>query len=180
MPSLSSLLALTAALSNIALTAPLQPRQLSNFYLVTTTQSTPTSNSSLLANVSATSLFDPYDQELYLLRLIAPGYNSLPTFTLTSNNDLQTLAEKPETAGLGEALYNSTGVISAGEVLGLEPTQEPSGNLGLLNGYLLSVDGSCEGWTVCPGELEESVIYWRGNATGCVKTYIQAVANAPY
>lgn len=150
---------------------------LANFLLVTTNQCESAHKSSALANVSATSLFDPFDQSTYLLRLIGPGYNSLPTFNLT-NGDLNTQAEEPE--AIGEAVYNSTGAVTAGAELGFTPSTEPAGNLGLKDGYLLTVGGQEKGWTICDGPLEQSVIYWKGNASGCTPTYIHAVTDAPY
>ncbi|KAK4539220.1 hypothetical protein LTR36_000875 [Oleoguttula mirabilis] len=150
---------------------------LTDFLLVTTTQCPSTANSSALANVAATSLFDPYDQQNYLLRTIDAGYGSLPTFNLTSG-DLHTAAVGPE--GVGNYVYNSTGTVTAGQELQLSPAAESAGNLGLKDGYLLTVGGLEVGWTICDGALEQHVIYWKGNASSCTPTYIHAVAKAPY
>ena len=125
-----------------------------NFYLVTTTSSTKPGNSSLLPAVSATSLFDPLAQTNYLLRLIGPGYNSLPLFNLTDGT-LETEAAGPH--GVGEFEYNSTRV-SAGEDLMFAPAVQPKGNLGLADGFLLTVGGESEGWTVCAGDLGQQVV----------------------
>lgn len=67
--------------------APTATPNPTNFYLVTTSQQESSSNSSHLANVNATSLFNPsanpFEDGKYLLRLISDDYNSLPTFNLT-------------------------------------------------------------------------------------------------
>lgn len=125
-----------------------------NFYLLTTTTSTQQSNSSLLPGVSATSLFDPNSQTNYLLRLIGPGYNSLPVFNLTDGT-LETEAAGPH--GIGEFEYNSTRV-RAGEDLTFAPAVQPKGNLGLEDGFLLTVSGESKGWKVCDGELGQQVV----------------------
>ena len=130
---------------------------LTNFYLLTTTSPTksPTGNSSLLPSVSATSLFDPLARTTYLLRLIGPGYNSLPQFNLTADGTLETEAAGPH--GVGEFEYNSTRV-RAGEDLTFAPQAQPKGNLGLEEGFLLSVGGETEGWRVCEGDLGQQVV----------------------
>lgn len=149
------LVTILVALTSTAPATALPVETLANFLLVTTTQCESARNSSALANVSATSLFDPFDQSTYLLRLIGPGYNSLPKFNLT-NGDLNTEAEEPEATG--EAVYNSTGAVTAGAELGFIPSTEPAGNLGLKNGYLLTVGGQEKGWTICDGPLEQFVV----------------------
>ena len=125
-----------------------------NFYLVTTTSCERAANSSWLENVSATSLFDPYDQATFLLRLIEPGYGSLPKFNL-SQAILHSFADPP--ASFTPAKYNSTRVV-AGAKLGFDDAPESNGNLGLEQGFLLTVGGVSEGWTICEGPLEESVV----------------------
>jgi hypothetical protein len=127
-----------------------------NFYLLTTTSPTQSpGNSSLLPSASLTSLFDPLSQTTYLLRLIGPGYNSLPQFNLTSDGTLETEAAGPH--GVGEFEYNSTRV-RAGEDLMFEAKEQGKGNLGLEDGYLLAVGGKSEGWTVCQGDLGQQVV----------------------
>lgn len=129
---------------------------LTNFYLLTSPSplKSPSNNSSLLSSVSATSLFDPLAQTNYLLRVIGPGYNSLPQFNLTDGT-LETEAAGPH--GVGEFEYNSTRV-RAGEDLMFAPAAQPKGNLGLVDGYLLSVGGKSEGWRVCDGDLGQQVV----------------------
>ena len=169
-----SLIPLLLGLATAALTN--QPPKLStNFLLVTTSQLEQTPASSDLANVNATSLFDPFDQQEYLLRLIAPGYNSLPTFNLTSGT-LHTITNG--ILGHGTYEYNSTKVEKGGELQFL-PTDE-KGNLGVKNEYLLTVDGEEKGWTICDGDLEQLVISWKGTDESCNATYIHAVKTAPY
>lgn len=147
----TTLLAGLAAVLPFTTSAPTNP---TNFLLVTTTSHTPCANSSDLASVSATSLFDPYYQTNYLLRTIAPGYGSLPRFNLTGGT-LESLASGPH--GVGEFEYNST-AVRAGEELQFAPSKEPAGRLGLKDGFLLSVGGKATGWTICDGELEERVV----------------------
>lgn len=143
----------TTLLAALTTAAP-SPKNPTNFLLVTTTSRTSFANSSDLANVSATSLFDPNYQTNYLLRTIAPGYGSLPRFNLTGGT-LETLGTGPH--GIGEFEYNST-AVRAGEELQFAPSKEPAGRLGLRDGFLLSVGGMVSGWTICDGELEERVV----------------------
>ncbi|KAF2731782.1 hypothetical protein EJ04DRAFT_442275 [Polyplosphaeria fusca] len=168
---LSLLALLSPALSHAASSAALK-----DFLLVTTDQKESTTNSADLKAVSATSLFDPYYQPNVLLRLIDPGYGSLPNFTLTGGQ-LQTLNPLPH--GGDYVLYNST-TVAEGKELQFFAEVEPRGNLDLDQGYLLSVDGDSEGWTLCPGSLSARVVAWKGTAEGCKKTYLQAVQKAPY
>lgn len=125
-----------------------------NFLLLTTTSSEALQNSSLLPSVSATSLYDPLAATNYLLRLIGPGYNSLPRFNLTDGT-LETEARGPH--GIGEFEYNSTRV-RAGEELNFAPETQPKGNLGLADGFLLTVSGQSEGWKVCDGDNGQQVV----------------------
>ncbi|KAF1841914.1 uncharacterized protein K460DRAFT_369932 [Cucurbitaria berberidis CBS 394.84] len=152
------------------------PTELTNFLLVTTSQLNPSANSSELKAVSATSLFDPFNQPALLLRLTGPGYGSLPNFTLTSGT-LSTIASAP--FGGAKYRYNST-VVAAGKELQFLASEQPAGNLALDEGYLLTVNGSREGWTICEGALSNDVLSWKGNGTTCEKTYVHAVTKAPY
>jgi hypothetical protein len=152
------------------------PTPLSTFLLVTTSQPTPSTNASDLQAVSATSLFDPFNQPALLLRLTGPGYGSLPNFTL-SDGTLSTIASAP--FGGGRSRYNST-VVEVGKELQFLAKEQPVGNLALDGGYLLTVGGEKEGWTICDGALSNEVLSWRGNGTGCRKTYVHAVSKAPY
>ncbi|KAH7380780.1 hypothetical protein BKA66DRAFT_512779 [Pyrenochaeta sp. MPI-SDFR-AT-0127] len=152
------------------------PTELTSFLLVTTSQLNPSVNSSELKAVSATSLFDPFNQPALLLRLTGPGYGSLPNFTLTSGT-LATTAFAP--FGGAKYLYNNT-LVEAGKELQFLASEQPVGNLALNEGYLLRVNGEEEGWTICEGPLRYEVLSWKGNATGCAKTYVHAVTKAPY
>ncbi|OCK83309.1 hypothetical protein K432DRAFT_291377 [Lepidopterella palustris CBS 459.81] len=146
------------------------------FYLVTTTQKGPTTNSSHLRAVSATSLFDPYYRPALAIRLTGPGYGSVPNFTLT-HGILHTTASGPHGFGLYE--YNSTQVVQ-GQELQFLAAERTHGELSLRNGYLLAVNGTTKGWTICVGELEQDVIEWMGTDASCNATYIHAVAEPPY
>ncbi|KAK3070183.1 hypothetical protein LTR53_010905 [Teratosphaeriaceae sp. CCFEE 6253] len=170
---------LTTGLAVLAAASP-YPRQIANptnFLLVTTSQCPSANSSSTLPGVSATSLFDPNYQPNYLLRLIDPGYGSLPRFNLT-NGELASIAMGPH--GVGTFVYSSTGNVTGGEELEFSRDVEPAGNLALKTGYLLTVGGEEEGWTVCNGQLDEEVIYWKGTDASCTPTYIHAVQDAPY
>jgi hypothetical protein len=147
------------------------------FYLVTTTSLCCLSNSSQLANVSATTLFDPFHAPTFMLRLIGPGYLSLPLFTF-SNGTLQT--QSSDLLGQGNYTYSSQPITSNAD---LKFVQGTSGNGGLSfvgEGNLLGVNGSAVGWTICAGDLEQDVVEWRGNDASCKATYVQAVAKPPY
>ncbi|WPH02011.1 Hypothetical protein R9X50_00486500 [Acrodontium crateriforme] len=150
------------------------------FKLVTADSYTASFSPATLPNVSAISLFDPFDQANYLLRLIGPGYGSLPVFNITQTGLLQTVAEGPEATG--EWVYTSEGAED-GQNLEFTSTSPPmkapvEGSLGLLWGYLLTVNGSEEGWTICDGPIGQKVIKWQGE--GCTATYLHAVDIAPY
>lgn len=113
--------------------------------------------------MSATSLFDPLDQTPFLLRLIGPGYDSLPRFNLSSSNanaSLTTLTEGPE--GFGEYVYTSIPPMQGAELTFLPPGAGKAvggnGTLGLRGGFLLTVDGVAEGWAVCAGPEGEQVV----------------------
>lgn len=119
---------------------------------------------------------DPFHQPALLLRLTGPGYGSLPNFTLTDGT-LSTIALAP--FGNTYSRFNST-VVTAGSELQFLASVQPAGNIALDEGYLLTVDGQREGWTICEGALSNEVLSWRGNASDCTKTYVHAVLKAPY
>lgn len=148
----STLLPILSAAFSAAI--PTAPQNLTNFLLVTSTCPEYSANSSMLPKVNATSLFDPAKQETFLLRLIAPGYGSLPRFNI-SNATLHTESYGPIGFTLEE--YNST-TVTSGDELGFEPAVQTNGNLELKDGYLLGVSGETEGWTVCDGDLGQSVV----------------------
>lgn len=157
--------------------APMCPSLPSQFYIVTTPSQTCLSNSSLLPNVSATSFFDPFQTSQFQLRLIGPGYLSLPLFTL-SNGSLQ--AWNADAFGQGNYSWSSI-LPSPGAELLFDQGASGAGGLGFRGeGNLLAVNGSTEGWTICDGEEEESVIEWMGADSSCVGTYLQGVASPPY
>ncbi|KAF1828414.1 hypothetical protein BDW02DRAFT_512358 [Decorospora gaudefroyi] len=170
---LSSLFSI--AMLSLSMTSAL-PTNLTNFLLVTTSQLNPSANTSELKAVSATSLFNPFHQPALLLRLTGPGYGSLPNFTL-ADGTLSTLAAAP--FGSTMYTYNSTRV-TAGKELQFLASEQTGGNLALDDGYLLTVDGQREGWTICEGALSNEVLSWRGDTSGCVNTYVHAVLKAPY
>ncbi|KAF2828545.1 hypothetical protein CC86DRAFT_368757 [Ophiobolus disseminans] len=152
------------------------PTELTNFLLVTTSQADPNPDPSELQAVAATSLYDPFHQPALILRLIGSGYNSLPNFTLTDGT-LSSVALAPFNGG--EKLYNST-IVEAGKELQFLASPQPAGNMALSEGYLLTVDGEEEGWTICNGLLGSEVLTWKGTTDGCADTYVHAVTKAPY
>ncbi|GAB7363597.1 hypothetical protein MBLNU230_g4168t1 [Neophaeotheca triangularis] len=175
--TLLTLLAATVPFSTAIPTNPLLARNHTDpFLLVTTSQRDPLANSSQLANVSATSLFGPPGARDYFVRLIPSGYLQLPTFNLTSGT-LHTTAAGPH--NIGTFQYNSTWVEENTE-LTFAPTNAPRGNLALKRGYLLTVNGTETGWTICDGDIGQRVVEWQGNETSCTPTYLQAVKDAPY
>jgi hypothetical protein len=130
-----------------------------NFLLLTTPSSQHTLNTSSLPPVSATSLFDPLANPTYLLRLIGPGYNSLPRFNLTADGKLETEASGPH--GVGEFEYNSTRVQAGEDLMFLSDVEQEGkakGNLALQDGFLLTVGGEAVGWKICDGELGQRVV----------------------
>lgn len=48
--------------------------------------------------------------------------------------------------------------MHAGEDLTFAPAAQPKGNLGLEDGFLLSVGGETRGWRVCEGDLGQQVV----------------------
>ncbi|KAF2761100.1 hypothetical protein EJ05DRAFT_252600 [Pseudovirgaria hyperparasitica] len=176
------MLAFTFSLSLLSMTslvyaAPAPPLSPPAFYLVTTAQNAAKSPSSQLAEVSALSLFDPFSQPNYLVRTIEAGYGSLPAFTLTKGR-LHTTSLGPH--GIGTFVFNSTDIGDDTELQFVADAESTKGRLALYKGYLLTVAGDNGGWTICPGVLGQDVIKWRGTATGCRKTYVHAVRDAPY
>ncbi|KAF2165706.1 hypothetical protein M409DRAFT_23996 [Zasmidium cellare ATCC 36951] len=141
---------------------------LTDFFLVTTSSPAKFSNIRALPDVNATSLFDPYMfyNSAYFLRLIGPGYGSLPCFSLI-DGFLTTDVTGPHGQGKYQYWSHSVsehlpfwfndGLVTGGRTLSLE------------NGFLLGVEGDVEGWRVCPGDLEQQVLVWKGNDTGCVQ-----------
>ncbi|KAJ4305245.1 hypothetical protein N0V90_000776 [Kalmusia sp. IMI 367209] len=154
------------------------PLELTEFFLVTSEQSDPSTNSSQLRGVHATTPYaeDPVSQSTLLLRLIGPGYNSLPNFTL-ADGVLSTISSGPH--GIGTYKYNSTTVTSGAELQFVAQKQE-GGNVGLDGGYLVTVDGEKAGWTVCESESGQEVLYWKGTGEGCAATFLHAVTKPPY
>lgn len=151
---LISLASLTLATPLLRRQAPLDPAT-TPFYLVTTSSDSPSSNSSLLPDVSATSFYGGEILNDYTIRQQAAGYNSLPTFTLIDGN-LESLYYNP--FGSAEVVYNST-ATATNAALTFAPAAQPAGCLSLVNGYLLATDGETKGWTICPyGEDEEVTV----------------------
>jgi hypothetical protein len=75
-------------------------------------------------------------------------------------------------------MYDTVPVV-AGQQLQFAQTQT-AGNIALSDGYLVSVDGGSDGWTICADEHGTELLYWKGQDTSCVKMFLQAVQGAPY
>lgn len=150
----------TAAVISLAAASPILSRAVnltdSQFFLVTTSSHHYHANSSVLANASATTLFYPESGSTYLLRLQQPGYSSLPNFTISDGN-LHASDYGPH--GFGYYEYNTTEVVN-GSALAFEPAKVAHGELSLLHGYLLAMNGSANGWTICSSAstLGQSVV----------------------
>lgn len=161
--------------------APLCPVLPPQFYLVTTTSPICISNSSNLPNVSATSFFDPFQQAQFQLRLIGPGYLSIPLFNLT-NGSVQ--AWNSDQFGQGNYTYSSEAPAVEGELLFDQVQAGETGGGGGLSwmgeGNLLAYNGSVDGWTICNGDVGQSVIEWMGSDESCVGTHLQGVGQPPY
>ncbi|KAK6535764.1 hypothetical protein TWF281_000016 [Arthrobotrys megalospora] len=147
-----------------------------NFYLVTSSQATPCPNSSDLPNASAISTFDPYYQEDYLLRLIGPGYNSLPVFNLKRGN-LVTVANLPH--GGPEATFTTKRPKDNTELMFNPAPTTSRGGLTIRNG-LVGYHGITNRWYACPGDFGESVITYKGTKPGCYRVYLHAASHPPY
>lgn len=176
----SCLLATTVATptTNLLKSRQYQQAPPSPFFIVTTSQSTPTSNSSELADVSATSLFNPFNSDILRLRLQSAPYGSLPNFTLTAHNELSSTVYSSRNRSF--VPFHSAPVGVGEELHFLGPgLEEGAGSIGLENGYLVSVGNETKGWTVCAGDLNERVLVWQGGLE-CDEVYLQAVGNRPY
>ncbi|KAF2687500.1 hypothetical protein K458DRAFT_295832 [Lentithecium fluviatile CBS 122367] len=146
------------------------------FFLVTSDQSEPSLNTSVLRGVSATTPFQDDPLTSYLvLRLLASGYNTLPAFNFTTAHTLSTLLS----TGRGTYTYDTAPVVS-GQQLQFLRQNRTAGNIGLKDGYLVSVDGQTVGWTVCKTTRGSELLYWKGVGANCRATFLQAVRGAPY
>ncbi|KAI5271968.1 hypothetical protein E4T47_04739 [Aureobasidium subglaciale] len=179
-----SILALAASVAALATASPTRRvgskipviNSTQPFYLLTTNTRDYAKESSSLTNVSLTTLFSPYYQPNYLLRLLAPGYGGVSAFTFSEG-----VLHTPQTGahGVGNFIFNSSEVHTSSE-LQFRAQFEGSGDLTLEGGYLLGVNGTVDGWTICLEELDQRVIEWKGTKEGCTQTYIQAALNVPY
>ncbi|KAH7139559.1 hypothetical protein B0J11DRAFT_394481, partial [Dendryphion nanum] len=150
----------------------------SPFYIVTTSQSAPARNSSALANVSATSLFNPFSADTLRLRLQSTPYGSLPNFTLTSSSQLSSTAYSARNRTY--AAFHSVPVQPGGELQLLAAGfEEGEGGLKIKDGYLLGVEEETEGWSICPGDMGERVVRWKGGKD-CEGVFLQVVRMPPY
>ena len=133
----------------------------SKFYLVTTSSPKCASNSSLLPDVSATSVFAPFQQDTYLLRTQGPGYLQLPVFILegTKNTSKSLISFQPDVLGHGNYTYINE-PVRANSMLQLAQSgqHEPLGGGLSLVGCALAVNGSISGWTLCTGALSQTIV----------------------
>ncbi|EPS40504.1 hypothetical protein H072_5634 [Dactylellina haptotyla CBS 200.50] len=147
-----------------------------NFYLVTSSQSVPCSNSANLADASAISTFDPYYQENFLLRKIGPGYGSLPTFNLKRGN-LETIASLPHGGPL--ATYTTLRPKVNTELMFNPAPTTARGPLTIRDG-LVGYHGINDRWYNCPGDFGEQVIVYQAKKPDCTKVYLHTASLPPY
>jgi hypothetical protein len=76
-------------------------------------------------------------------------------------------------------MYNSS-TVTAGSELQFVAQKLEKGNVGLDGGYLVTVDGEKEGWTICDSDSGTDVLYWRGKGSDCKTTFLHAVTKPPY
>jgi hypothetical protein len=126
----------------------------SQFYLVTAASPMCSSTSSDIPMVSATSLFAPFHQANLFLRTTGPGYLSLPVFTLLGGS-LHTFSS--DGVGQGNYTYSPPAPVDGTE---LQFRQGEQGDVGLTltGGFLLGVGGVTDQWTLCEGDLGQSVV----------------------
>lgn len=117
---------------------------------------------------------DPVSLTLFL-RLLAPGYNSLPAFKLSNASTLSTRLS----TGRGDYTFDSAPVLAKQE-LKFFTGQQTLGEISLKDGYLVSVGGNSDRWTICKTDRGSQLLYWMGEGEACRKTWLHAVTGAPY
>ncbi|GAB7345725.1 hypothetical protein MBLNU457_3999t1 [Dothideomycetes sp. NU457] len=144
------------------------------FYLVTTASPNQTANSTLLPRVLSLALLEPLNSTSYYLVDEGPGHSSYPQFLLADGNLHATIAGPSGDTEL------ETVDLYAGAELAFQVGDTGCGDLSLLHGYLLAVNGSAAEWSVCVEQQGLSfIVDAEANAT-CTKTFIQAVAQPPF
>jgi hypothetical protein len=93
-------------------------------------------------------------QSNLFLRTIGPGYLSLPLFTLSSGS-LHTFAS--DAFGQGNYTYSSPTPVEGAELQFLQGEQENAG-FNFTGGFLLGVNGVADQWSLCDGELGQTVV----------------------
>lgn len=81
--------------------------------------------------------------------------------------------------GIGTVTYNSEN-ITTGQELQFVAQKSAKGNVALDGGYLVTVDGEKEGWTICDSKSGTDVLWWKGEGSDCKKTFLHAVKEPPY
>ncbi|KAJ9621225.1 hypothetical protein H2203_007277 [Taxawa tesnikishii (nom. ined.)] len=103
----------------------------------------------------------------------------LVTTTQSTSNSHSSKLKNAGPHGIGSYVYNSTSVQAGGELQFLAQS-EPNSGFALKSGYLLTINGTEKGWTLCTGDLGQTVVYYKGTDASCTPTYIQAVSTPPY
>jgi len=137
----------------LALSAPTYTPVPEPFYLVTTTSETQSSNSTTLPRVLSLGLIEPINSSSYYLVDEGPGYSSYPQFLLADGNLHATIA------GSSGSEEVETVELAAGGELAFRVGDTGCGDLSLLHGYLLAVDGRADGWSVCVVEAQQGLSY---------------------
>lgn len=148
-------LTLTTLLGLAALTisAPTHHAVPSPFYLVTTTSLNQSSNSTTLPRVLSLGLLEPLNSTSYYLVDQGPGYASYPQFVLADGNLHATIAGPS-----GNQDLETVDLIAGGE-LAFQVGDTACGDLSLLHGYLLAVNGSAAHWSICVIEAQQDLSY---------------------
>jgi len=148
-------------LLTLSLSAPTYTPVPSPFYLVTTTSPTQSNNSTSLPHVLSLGLIEPINSTSYYLLDEGPGHASYPQFLLADGNLHATIGGPS-----GDQDIETVEVAAGGE-LAFRVGSTGCGDLSLLHGYLLAVDGRADKWSVCVVEAQEGLSY--------VSTYLPAM-----
>jgi len=140
-------------LATVVISAPTYSPVPSPFYLVTTTSPHKHGNSTTLPRVLSLGLLEPLNSTSYYLVDQGPGYSSYPQFLLADGNLHANIAGPS-----GGEDFETVDLI-AGAELAFQIGDTGCGDLSLLHGYLLAVNGSAAEWSVCVVEAQQGLSY---------------------
>jgi len=125
------------------------------FYLVTTTSKVQnTTSSSGLAHVLSLGLLEPAGSSVYYLVDEGPGHASYPQFNMTDGNLIARIALSNGTTETIETVE-----LGADSELAFSAQAQPCGDLSLVDGYLLAVNGTAEKWVLCTEASQSGLDY---------------------